>query len=135
MLSRAARRFRDEIDADRLELHPASMTDLPFGTSSLDGIITTHTIYFVADLNRAFAELANALKSSGQAVIGVGDPDAMQQLPITPYGFRIRPIPEIVTALERADLTLKEHRQAGRGGGRFHVLITEPREAAGARGT
>jgi arsenite methyltransferase len=83
----------------------------------------------------AFAEFANALKSSGQAVIGFGDPDVMQKLPIAPYGFRIRPVPEIVTALERADLTLKEHRQSGRGAGRFHMLLAAPREAAGARGT
>ena len=44
MLSRATRRFRDEITAGRLELHRASMTQLPFGPASLDGIITTHTV-------------------------------------------------------------------------------------------
>ena len=64
MLRRAARRFRDEVTAGRLELHRASMTELPFGPASLDGIIITHTVYFVSDLGRAFAELAEVLKSS-----------------------------------------------------------------------
>ncbi len=128
MLKRAERRFRKEISAGRLELHRASITDLPLGSASLDGIITTHTIYFVADLERAFAELANVLKRSGEAVIGLGDPEAMEGF--TPYGFRIRPVRDVLEALERAELTLKEHQQIGKGSGRFHVLLASPREAA-----
>ena len=124
MLSRAPRRFRDEITAGRLELHRASMTELPFGPASLDGIITTHTVYFVPDLERAFAELAEVLKSSGEAVIGLGDPDAMEGF--TPYGFRIRPVREILDALEHAELTLKDHQQIGQGSRRFHMLLAAP---------
>ena len=121
MLSRAARRFRDEVTAGRLELHRASMTELPFGPASLDGIITTHTVYFVADLERAFAEVANALKSSGEAVVGLGDPEAMRGF--APYGFRIRPVRYVQDALAHAQLTLKDHQQIGQGSGRFHVLL------------
>lgn len=128
MLSRVARRFRGEISAGRLELHRASITDLPFGPASLDGIITTNTIYFVSDLDRAFRGFANALKSSGQAVIGLGDPDAMAKLPFTPYGFRIRPVREVVEALERAELTLEEHQGIGQGSSRFHLLVAAPRD-------
>lgn len=110
---------------------PAGRTELPFRPASLDGIITTHTIYFVSDLERAFAELADALKSSGEAVIGFGDPAAMEGF--TPYGFRIRPVREVLEALERAELTLKKHQQIGQGSGRFHVLLAAPREAAGVQ--
>jgi arsenite methyltransferase len=123
MLKRASHRFRNEVSAGRLELHRASITDLPFGPASLDGIITTHTVYFVSDLGRAFVELADALKSSGEAVIGLGDPDAMKDF--APYGFRIRPVEEIVDALEQAGFTLKAHQQTGEGSRRFHVLLAK----------
>ena len=124
MLSRAARRFSDEIAGGRLELHRASITNLPFGSAALDGVITTHTIYFVSELDRAFGEIANALTSSGQAVIGLGDPDAMSSF--QNYGFRVRAISEIVQATERAGLTLTEHRRIGKGAGQFHILVAAP---------
>ena len=124
MLSGAGRRFSNEISRGRLALHRASMTDLPFGAAVLDGVITTHTVYFVPEVDRAFREIANALKSSGQAVIGLGDPDAMRSF--QPYGFRIRAISEIVQAIESAGLTLTEHRQIGKGTGRFHMLLAAP---------
>jgi arsenite methyltransferase len=128
MLSSAARRFSDEIARGQLELRRASITDLPFGSAVLDGVITTHTIYFVSDVDRAFTEIASALKSSGQAVIGLGDPDTMAGF--QPYGFRIRAISEIVQAIENAGLTLTEHRQIGKGTGRFHLLLAAPGKSA-----
>jgi arsenite methyltransferase len=121
MLHRAARRFRKEVSAGRLELHRASITDLPFGPAVLDAIITTHTVYFVSDLERAFGELANALRSSGEAVIGLGDPEAMKGF--APYGFRIRPVDEVVEALDQSGLTLKRRQQIGHGSRGFHVLL------------
>ncbi len=124
MLSGSARRFSDEIARGRLELHRASITNLPFGSAALDGVITTHTIYFVSELDRAFSEIATALKSSGQAVIGLGDPDAMSSF--QHYGFRVRAISEIVQATERAGLTLTEHRRIGKGTGQFHMLVAAP---------
>jgi arsenite methyltransferase len=63
----------------RLYIHDASITALPFPDSSLDGVITVNTIYFIADLDQAFRELARTLKSSDRAVIGVGDPGAMER--------------------------------------------------------
>ncbi len=124
MLSDAARRFRDDIAGGRLELHRASITELPLGSGVLDGLVTTHTVYFVTELDRAFAEIANALTGSGQAVIGLGDPGAMSGF--QDYGFRIRAIPEIVQAIESAGLTLTERREIGKGTGRFHMLLVAP---------
>ncbi len=124
MVSGAARRFSEEIAQGRLELHRASITDLPFGSAALDGVITTHTIYFVSELDRAFSEIANALKSSGQAVIGLGDPEVMNSF--QNYGFRVRAISEIVQAMERAGLALTEHRRIGKGTGQFHMLVARP---------
>ena len=54
MLNRAARRFRAEIADGWLSLDAASLTDLPLPQASLDGAITINTIYFIADLDRAF---------------------------------------------------------------------------------
>ena len=72
-----------------------------------------HTVYFVSDLGLALGELAGALKGSGEAVIGLGDPEAMKGF--APYGFRIRPVEEILGALERAGFTLTAHQQIGEG--------------------
>ena len=125
MLNRAARRYRKEVSTGRLELHRASMTDLPFGPATLDCIITTHTIYFVSDLEQAFGEINSALKSSGETVIGLGDPEAMNGF--ADYGFRIRPVQEVVEALAQAGLTLKGQQQIGKGSQGFHVLLAAKR--------
>ncbi len=125
MLARAGRRFREPIAAGRLLLHRASMTDLPFAPASLDGVVTTNTIYFVEDLDRAFAELAGALKPSGRAVVGMGDPEAMAKMPVAPHGFRIRSVREVADALGRAGLPVSGRRRIERGRLDFHVLIAD----------
>lgn len=130
MLSRATRRFAEQISAGRLQLHRASMTDLPFGAACLDGIVTTNTIYFVPDLDQAFGQFARALKSSGRAVIGLTDPAAMAKLPFTSYGFRLRSVTEVVSALERAGMTLEEHRSIGQSPRQFDVLVAAPPASA-----
>jgi ubiquinone/menaquinone biosynthesis C-methylase UbiE len=129
MLHRAARRFRAELAAGQLELHRGTLTDLPLGAASLDGLITTNTIYFVADLERAFGELATVLKPSGCAVIGIGDPEAMRKLPMAAHGFHIRPVGELVEALESAGLALAEQRAIGSGSTGFLLLVAGRRAA------
>ncbi len=101
MTAQAARRFRHDIAAGRLQLHAASMARLPMAAASLDGVITVNTIYFVAELEQAFAELARVTKSSGRVVVGLGDPEVMARLPYTRHGFRLRP-------------GIRRHRRAGR---------------------
>jgi arsenite methyltransferase len=78
-------------------------------------------IYFVSELDLASCEMGRSLKPSGRAVIGLGDPDAMSGF--QDYGFHVRPIPQVVQAMESAGLTLAEHRQSGKGAGRFHMLV------------
>lgn len=55
-ISRASRRHRDQIAGERLTLHHAAMDDLPLPDSSVAGLITINTIYFVEDLPTAAAE-------------------------------------------------------------------------------
>jgi ubiquinone/menaquinone biosynthesis C-methylase UbiE len=105
MLSLAARRFRRACSQGRLRLHSGSLTDLPLADAQIDALITVNTIYFVPDLDRAFAELSRVLKASGRVVIGLGDPDAMEhaagqrgvptsvnRLPLPPRRVSRRPI-------------------------------------------
>lgn len=41
---------------------------------SLDGAITVNTVYFLDELDRAVAGMAQVTRSSGRIVIGLGDP-------------------------------------------------------------
>ena len=128
MLDRAARRFRGEIADGRLTLHAASLTDLPLANASLDGAMTVNTMYFIDDLMRAFSELGRALKASGQAVVGVADPDWMRTQPAMKHGFRIRPVPILTDAAADAGLILEDHRRVGQGPHPYHLLVLRPGE-------
>jgi arsenite methyltransferase len=129
MIRRAQARFAEDLAAGRLYIHHASATALPLPACSLDGLITVNTIYFIDDLDQAFRELARILKSSGRAVIGIGDPDAMEKMSFTAHGFRLRSAADIETALNRAGLTLIEHRRVGEGRIPAHLLVTTPRSS------
>jgi arsenite methyltransferase len=122
MLSQAAGRYRRDIASGRLSLHSASMTELPFTDGELDGVITVNTIYFVADLDPAFAELARVINSTGRLVIGLADPEVMARLPFTGHGFHLRPVPDVTDALRSTGLSV-EHRQISDDANAPHLLI------------
>ena len=50
----------------------------------------------------------------------------MAREPVTAHGFRIRPLPEVLTPLDTAGLTLVEHHRVGPGPDAFHLLVTMP---------
>jgi ubiquinone/menaquinone biosynthesis C-methylase UbiE len=122
MLSQAAGRFRRDISTGRLSLHSGSMTQLPFADDALDGAITVNTIYFVAELEEAFRELARVTNRRGRLVIGLADPDVMARLPFTGHGFHLRPVSEVIDGLRSTGLTV-EHRQIGEEANAPHLLI------------
>jgi arsenite methyltransferase len=125
MLRQAARRYRRDVAAGRLALHNGSLTRLPFADATLNGVVTVNTIYFVAELREAFAELARVTADSGRLVVGVADPQTMAKLPFTGHGFRLRPIPEVITALQNAGFTV-QHRRINAADGAPHLLIGTP---------
>jgi arsenite methyltransferase len=129
MIEQARAGFAEDLVAGRLYIHHASIAALPLPASSLDGLITVNTIYFIDDLDQAFRELARTLRSSGRAVIGIGDPDAMEKMSFTAHGFRLRPVADIETALNHAGLALTEHRRVGDGRIPAHLLVTTPSPA------
>jgi len=111
MLSRARAQFATQIAAGSMKLVHGSLTSLPIGDKSLDAAITVNTLYFVDDLDAACAELFRVIRVGGVAVVGIGEPDAMARLPFTVYGFRLRPIPEVVAALRNAGFGQVEDRR------------------------
>jgi arsenite methyltransferase len=115
MLAAAHRRYAAEVSARRLVLHAGSLRHLPLAATSMDGLVTMNTVYFVDDLGEVFAEIARVLTPTGRAVIGVGDPEAMAQMPFTPYGFRLREISELLNSARDAGLELRSHERIGDG--------------------
>jgi arsenite methyltransferase len=110
MLNRARSRFSHDVGASRLKLAHGSLTALPLDDASVDAVITLNTVYFISELEAACAELARVLRPGGRAVVGIGDPEVMARAPFTPYGFTLRPVVEIVAALEQSGLTVEHHR-------------------------
>jgi arsenite methyltransferase len=123
MLDRARAEFAPDVAGGRLHLHESSMTALPMTAHSLDGILSVNTIYFIDDLDSAVGELARTLKGSGRAVLGVGDPQAMEGMSFTAHGFRVRPIEVIEDTISGAGLRLDEHRRVGGGRISSHLLV------------
>ncbi|MGW4063745.1 class I SAM-dependent methyltransferase [Amycolatopsis sp. NPDC004747] len=127
MLERARRTFRREIAENRLHLHEGSITALPLAAGSVDAAVTTNTVYFVDDLDGAFAEVARVLKPGGRFVLGIGDPELMSRAPLfTEHGFRIRPLADVEAALARAGLQVRRHERLSSGELVFHLLVTGP---------
>lgn len=122
MLERAGSRFHGDIATGRLRVQEGSLTELPLDDAALDAVITLNTVYFVPELDRVCAELARVLRPKGRAVVGIGDPDGMARMPFTAHGFRLRPVTEVIAALESAGLTV-EQRTLDRKPIRAHLLI------------
>lgn len=129
MLQRAARRYRTAIRTGRLQLHAASMTHLPLPDHVLDGALTFNTVYYLAEIEPALAELRRVLTSTGRAILGLADPDAMAARAFTHHGLRLRAITDITDTLQAAGLALTEHQQLNHRNETFHLLLTEPHTA------
>ena len=123
MVSRASRQFDREIGEGRMQLHAGSLTQLPLEDGSVHGAITVNTIYFIAELDRVFAELARVITNDGRLVVGIGDPENMAHMPMTAYGYRLRPVDEVVDVAKAAGLVLQDHQRAGEGDDAAHLLV------------
>ncbi|WP_378735584.1 class I SAM-dependent methyltransferase [Nocardia brasiliensis] len=125
MLARARSGHPSEIAAGRLRLAEGSLTALPLADHSLDAAITVNTLYFVPELDAVCAELARVIRPGGRLVIGIGDPDAMAKLPFTAYGFTLRPVADVLAALEKAGCAVT-HQQLPNPPIPHHLLIATP---------
>jgi arsenite methyltransferase len=111
MLARARSRHPRDTETGRLRLAHGLLTALPLDDGSLDAAITVNTIYFLPELDGACTELARVLKPGGRAVVGIGDPKVMARVPFTSYGFTLRPVEDVASALEKSGLTVVEQRR------------------------
>ncbi len=125
MLAMCRRKFERDIVDRRLTLHAGDLVDLPLPDASLDALITVNTVYFVADLERAFGEIARVVRPTGRVVVGVGDPTAMAALPVTAHGFALRPIDELVGLLRGAGFDEPRDQRVGEGQRAFHLLVAD----------
>jgi SAM-dependent methyltransferase len=125
MLAVARSRYSQEIAQGRLSLHAGDMAALPLPDDSLDAVITVNTVYFVADLEQAFAEIARVLRPGCRAVIGVGDPTAMASMPFTAHGFTLRPIDHLANHLRTAGFDEPRDQRVGAGDRAFHLLVAD----------
>ncbi|MEP6853791.1 MAG: methyltransferase domain-containing protein [bacterium] len=125
MLARARRTHRDDCSAGRLRLDAGSITALPLDDASVDAAITVNTIYFVDDLDRAFAEVARVLRPGGRLVVGLGDPAVMHEVPVVAHGFRVRPVAEVTDTLARAGLSVTADRRVGTREEACHLLLAQ----------
>lgn len=125
MLARASAGHPSEIAAGRLRIAEGSLTALPLADDSLDAAITVNTLYFVPELDAVCAELTRVVRPGGRLVIGIGDPDAMAKLPFTAYGFSLRPVADVIAALEKSGCAVT-HRQLPNPPIPHHLLIAMP---------
>jgi arsenite methyltransferase len=110
MLRRAESKFSAELGSGRLILARGSLTDLPLDNGAVDALITVNTVYFISELDAVCAELARVLRPGGRVAIGIGDPEVMAKLPFAAHGFTIRPVGEIVAALQNSGLQVDQQR-------------------------
>jgi ubiquinone/menaquinone biosynthesis C-methylase UbiE len=123
MVRRASGQFDREIAAGRMRLHVGSLTELPIENASVQGAISINTIYFIAELDRMFAELARVITNTGRVVVGIGDPKNMAHMPMTAYGYKLRPVDDVVAVAKSAGLALQDHRRVGEGDDAAHLLV------------
>jgi ubiquinone/menaquinone biosynthesis C-methylase UbiE len=53
----------------------------------------------------AFNEVGRVLRPGGRLVVAVGDPEEMTRMAVTAYGFRLRPVEDLVGAMTAAGLS------------------------------
>jgi arsenite methyltransferase len=122
-LAMARRRFSQDTTSGTLTLQVGDLTALPLPNDSLDAVITVNTVYFVDDLGGAFAELGRVVRPGGVVVVGVGDPAAMQAMPVTTHGFTLRPVGDLLSLLRSSGFHDVRDERVGTDPRAFHLLV------------
>ncbi len=104
-MARAAAATLRATGTARVDIYNGDCLSAPVDAASLDGLMAVNLLYFIDDLSGLFGQIANWLKPDGRAVFRVSSPDTLNAMPFTQYGFRIRPLEEIETALREPGLT------------------------------
>lgn len=102
MIRRAQRRFRREIQLERLRLVEGDVTAIPFADACFDRVVSVHTIYFWPDTQAGLREIARALRPTGKLVLGTATKEFLSHRRASQHGYRLFPESELRDALERA---------------------------------
>lgn len=102
MVRMARRRYWDRVTDGRLVLHETTAESLPVPDDTLDGAISTNTVYFWPSVGPSLTELARVIRPGGTLVLGLADPSYFDDRPFDEHGFHIRSVADIGAALEAA---------------------------------
>lgn len=136
MVEQAARRLREHDLTDRVELHRASATDLPYTDGSFDAVFMSFTLELFPDdqIPMVLAECARVLRPTGRLCVAAMSADggsaAMEKL----YGWSHRHFPTFVDCrpiavgqvIEAAGFTLTERRDLSMWGLAVELVLARP---------
>jgi len=89
---------------------------------SIDGLLAVNVLYFIDDLPAFFAHIKQWLQPNGRAVFSVRSPETLNAIPFTQYGFNIRTIEAMETAMTEAGFTTVESTQYDEGMSSFEGI-------------
>lgn len=120
--ARMRRRVRHLEASDRLGLVLGGFPQLP---PDLDAVLTVNTVYYLTDAEvaEAFSYAYRALRPGGVFVVGVSEPTYMSNLSFYQADLmRVRPIADIMSALESAGLAGVQDLRASESEHAFHLI-------------
>jgi len=85
--------------ATTIQVHCGDCNDAPIASQSADGVLAVNLLYFIADLPAFFTRLHGWLKPGGRAVFGLRSSPALKGMPFTQYGFHVRGLEDIISAM------------------------------------
>jgi len=88
--------------AARVKVHCSDCADAAIDDQSLDGVFAVNLLYFIDDLGTFLSRLRGWLKPDGRVVFGVRSTASLRAMPFTEYGFAVRPLEDIIAALNTA---------------------------------
>lgn len=99
MRQRAAERHESAILDRRLCLAEGTAEVLPYGTESMDRVLSVNTLYFWDDPQAALREIRRVLRRNGRLVMAYRPGATMRRLPVTRHGFHLRDDNEVLRLL------------------------------------
>jgi len=82
MIQLAAKRNRDWIEKDKLEIKKASVSKIPYPDNQFDKIFTANTIYFWPEPEQDLLEIRRVLKSGGKFICGLRFSDQLNSISV-----------------------------------------------------
>ncbi len=131
MVIQAERRFARAVRDRRLELRLGRVEHLPFPDESFDRVLTSNTIYFWLDAERALAEIARVLRPAGRLSLGFSPRSVLERGRVQQHGFILYEEAQVRQLLKECGLLVidvERHEHPVRG---YIILAAEKPGRAG----